>query len=161
MSDVKSYCWSLIIISVTVGVCLLLSPGEKASGKHLRFAGALCITAYLLSPLTRITDLDFTGTFNMDFDVIENESTDNADSLIVSEAERLIEDDVKEYVNNEYNVTCIQCDAHFTLGGNNDVTLDQIYLKVNVKSEFLIREIKRDISDKYECDVYVSGKGKE
>ena len=156
MQDIKSYCLSLIIISVTVGICLLLSPENRPSGKQLKFVGALCIAAYMLSPLGGLINADWSSITIPEIEAQSEETGGERNEAIVAEAQKLIAREVGEFIENKYGVEVIECEAYLKTSGENGVYLDSILVKIGSESDFLAAEIKKVISEKYECETYVS-----
>ena len=155
MQSIKEYCWSLIIISVTVGICLLLAPENRASAKHLKFIGALCIASFMLSPLSRIIDYDLSSVVIKDIGD-DNEITESdRERAIIEEAEKLIGKEIDEYVEKKYRVEVAECEVLLN-NGENGATLDYVRIVIDAKSEYLAAEIKTDVSEKYECEIYLS-----
>ena len=152
MREINNYVWSLIVIAVCVGVCLMVSHEDRQSGKLVRFIGALCITSFMLAPLT-----DILGDMDISFEIPAADGGisegEGISDLIISETKRRIAEDAEEYVMSKYGISCEIVSVDIRTSENNAISLNGLYAVLDTKSKFIAAEIKERLGNIYGCRV--------
>ena len=153
MDGIKSFVWSFIAVSVSVGICLAVSPSGNGSNRYLKFIGALCITSFLVSPLKIVICSFDINSVIPEVKTAEISDSDPAD-LVVSETKKLICEDAAEFIAGKYGVECKNCLAVIDKDENGRLKMSCLYLILNTKSDFLAAEIKREMKNRYGCVIF-------
>ena len=160
MQELRSFCWSLIAVSLCAGVCLILAPDGRPSVRYLRFICALCITALIVTPLKNaIGGLSHTISIP---DVTEySQDAQNYPELLTAETARELEAEAEKYVSEKYGVKAVECKADIERTGEYEIRLNGMYVTIDTKSDYLLSEIKKSLSDTFGCEVYAKKTDKE
>ena len=134
MSALKSYCYSLIIVSIIATLIILLAPTNSRVIKYLRWISALCVTTVLISPVLNLSK-------KTEFILSESEEIiyrqENPNDLILKEFKSKLSDSVKELVSDKFNVDCNSVNIEIISEDIEAISLEKIGLSINTNSVFL------------------------
>jgi len=165
----NKYLISIIIVSIAIGLCNIISPKHKGIEKHIKLVGMLIILSVAISPIVKALD-------DADFNFLESikekisAGTENQDdynqilkeyltSFSLAEAKEYIKSDLIE----EYDIPEGECEIIIEIDqSENETKIKRISVLLSGYSVFKNPyEIEQYLSQNYECDAQVAIKSKE
>lgn len=154
MGSIKHYCFSVILISVSAGIALFITPNNQRIKKYVNLICGLCLLLFIASPVKELlsTDISFP---EISIDGEEWSGDDRYEEMVIDDLKNRISEDIAVSVYNRFNVKCDSCSIVIDSTEAEAISIEEITVYTETKSDFLIREIKDFIGSEYSCKISV------
>ncbi|MBQ3100842.1 MAG: hypothetical protein IJC50_07630 [Clostridia bacterium] len=152
MGSIKNYCYSLIVISVTVTVIMLLSPENTRIIKYVRWITSLCIILILTAPISKLgADIEFNDYTQGQVNSVK----ENAQELIIEEFKIKISDTVFKLINERFKIESSNIIVNLNTDDVENIYINNIGLSLNTKSKFLKSDVEGFLKEKFLCEINI------
>lgn len=156
MDGLKSYIFSIMIVSVTAAAINILAPEKGDIPKYMQFLLAIIISCVILLPVSSLL-VTLPDIFNIEYTkelscFDENELYPNK---LVSETICIIENNISSEISKKFNTTPLLVNISCNTEDIDNIIIERIKIIFDKENKLMFSDIKKYIENIFECEVIV------